>query len=121
MEEGQRSSWEALEPGTPVLSSDGEQVGTVKEVLAAAEEDIFEGVICNTAHGERYVDEEIIGDIRDHAVELKIDAAGCGQLPPPSPAPAAMEVGVDDVSESSGRYKRELFFKRWWNRLTGNY
>jgi hypothetical protein len=121
MEEGQRSSWEALEPGTPVLSADGKQIGTVKEVLAAAEQDIFEGVICHTPSGERYVDEEIIGDIREHAVELKIDATRCGQLPPPSPAPAAMEVGVDDVSEASGPYKRELFFKRWWNRLTGNY
>jgi hypothetical protein len=32
-----------------------------------------------------------------------------------------MEVGVDEVSEAPGAYKRELFFKRWWNRLTGNY
>jgi hypothetical protein len=121
MEEGQRSSWEALEPGTPVLSSDGEQIGTVKEVIAAAEQDIFEGVIAHTPGGERYVDEEIIGDIYDHAVELKIDAAGCAQLPAPSPAPAAMGVGVDDVSEKSGPYKRELWLKKWWNRLTGNY
>jgi|SRR3954447_15237600 hypothetical protein len=121
MEEGERSSWEALEPGTPVLSADGQQIGTVKEVLAATEQDIFEGMICHTPDGERYVDEEIIGDIRDHAVELKIDAAASGQLPPPSPAPAAMEVGVDEVSEAPGAYKRELFFKRWWNRLTGNY
>jgi hypothetical protein len=121
MEAGERSSWEALEPGTPVVSSDRQQIGTVKEVIAAAEQDIFEGVICVTAGGERYIDEEIIGDIYDHAVELKIDAAAAGQLPAPSPAPAAMRVGVDDVSEKSGPYKRELFLKRWWNRLTGNY
>src|SRR5690349_9913598 len=98
MEAGERSSWEALEPGTPVLSSDGQQIGTVKEVIAAAEHDIF-----------------------DHAVELKIDAAAAAQLQPPTPAPAAMEVGVDDVSEKSGPYKREIFFKKWWNRLSGKY
>jgi hypothetical protein len=121
MEAGERSSWEALEPGTPVISSDGRQIGTVKEVIAAADEDIFEGVIAHTSAGERYVDEEIIGDIYDHAVELKIDAAAAGELPPPSPAPAAMEVGVDDVSEKSGPYKREIWVKKWWNRLTGNY
>jgi sporulation protein YlmC with PRC-barrel domain len=121
MEAGERSSWEALQPGTPVVSSDGQEIGTVKEVIAAAEQDIFEGVIFEGPQGERYADEEIIGDIYDHAVELKIDAAAAAQLAAPSPAPAAMEVGVDDVSEKSGPYKRELFFKRWWNRLTGNY
>ena len=121
MEAGERSSWEALEPGTPVVSSDGQQIGTVKEVIAAADQDIFEGVICDTPQGERYVDEEIIGDIYDHAVELKIDAAAAARLQPPSPAPAAMEVGVDDVSEKSGPYKREIFFKKWWNRLSGKY
>src|SRR4051794_7739258 len=121
MEEGERSSWEALEPGTPVLSADGQQIGTVKEVLAAAEQDIFEGVICDTPGGERYVDEEIIGDIHDHAVDLKIDAAGCGQLPAPSPAPATMKVGVDEVSESSGPYKRELFLRGGGTRLPGTY
>jgi hypothetical protein len=121
MEAGERSSWEALEPGTPVVSSDQQQIGTVKEVIAAVEQDIFEGVICNTAAGDRYVDEEQIDDIYDHAVVLKLDAAAARQLPGPSPAPAAMAVGVDEVSEKSGPYKREIFFKRWWNRLSGNY
>jgi hypothetical protein len=54
-------------------------------------------------------------------VVLKLDAAAAAQLPQPSPAPAEMEVGVDEVSEPERAYKRELFLKRWWNRLTGNY
>jgi hypothetical protein len=121
MEAGERSSWEALEPGTPCLSSDREQIGTVKEVLAAAEQDIFEGLIVETASGDCYVDEERIGDIYDHEVVLKIDAAAAKQLPPPTPAPASMDVGVDEVSEREGAYKRELWIKRVWNRLSGNY
>jgi hypothetical protein len=121
VEGGSRSSWEALDQGTPVLASGGESVGTVKEVLAAAEEDIFEGLLVNTDRGERYVDEEAIDDIYDDRVVLKLDAAACRQLPEPSPAPAAMEVTADDVSEGKGAYKRDVWFKRVWNRLSGNY
>jgi hypothetical protein len=119
MERGERSSWEALEEGTPVVCSGGEQVGTVKEVLAAAEQDIFEGLIIDTHSGDRYCDETIIGDIYDRQVVLTVDSAD--RLPPPQPAPAAMEVGPDDVSESKGAYKRDVFFKRIWNRLSGKY
>ncbi|MGZ4200534.1 MAG: hypothetical protein ACXVRH_00580 [Thermoleophilaceae bacterium] len=122
MEGGNRSSWEALDEGTPVLASGGESVGTVKEVLAAAEEDIFEGLLVNTTdHGDRYVDEEQIDDIYDDRVVLKLDAAGCRQLPAPSPAPAAMEVTADDVTEGKTAYKADVWFKRVWNRLSGKY
>jgi sporulation protein YlmC with PRC-barrel domain len=121
VEGGNRSSWEALDPGTPVLASGGESVGKVKEVLAAVEQDIFEGLLVETDQGERYVDEEAIDDIYDDRVVLKLDAGACHRLPEPSPAPAAMEVTPDDVSEGKAAYKRDIWFKRVWNRLSGKY
>lgn len=121
MDEGLPESWMVLEPGTPVLASDGSRVGEVKEVLAVPDEDIFEGVICKTPHGDRFVDAELIGSIHEHGMDLKLNAAGAANLPEPKPAPGAMEVGVDEVSESSGKYGRENWFKRMWDRLSGNY
>ena len=121
VDEGLPSSWEVLEPGTPVLTSDGARVGEVKEVLAAPEEDIFEGVICKTEHGDRFVDAELIDSIHERGVDLKLDSASAGNLPEPKPAPAVMEVGADEVSESSGAYKGDIWFKRIWNRISGNY
>ena len=122
MDEGRPESWEALEPGTPVFASDGTRVGEVKEVLAVPEDDIFEGIICKTEHGDRFVDWEIIGPMHERGVDLKLDgAAAAANLPEPKLAPAAMEVGVDEVSESGGAYKRDVWFKRIWDRITGNY
>jgi hypothetical protein len=121
MDEGLPESWEALEPGTTVFASDGAAVGEVKEVLAVPEDDIFEGIICKTSHGDRFVDWEIIGSIHERGVDLKLDSAAAANLPEPKPAPAAMQVGVDDVSEGSASYKTESWLKRVWARLSGNY
>jgi hypothetical protein len=122
MDEGRPESWEALEPGTPVFASDGSRVGEVKEVLAVPEDDIFEGIICKTEHGDRFVDWEIIGSMHERGVDLKLDgAAAAANLPEPKPAPAAMEVGVDEVAEGGVAYKTESWLKRAWNRISGNY
>jgi hypothetical protein len=122
MDEGLPSSWAALQPGTAVFASDANVVGSVKEVLAVPEDDIFEGVIISTHHGDRFVDAELIDSIHERGMDLKIDgAAAAANLPAPKEAPAAMEVGVDDVSESSGAYKTGNFFRRLWDRLSGNY
>jgi hypothetical protein len=122
MDEGLPSSWAALQPGTAVFAADGGQVGTVKEVLAVPEDDIFEGVILHTQHGDRFADAELIDSIHDRGVDLKLDAAAAAaNLPEPKPAAAAMHLGVDDVSESSGAYKTGNFFRNLWNRLSGKY
>lgn len=122
MDEGSPTSWEALQPGTVVFASDGSVVGKVKEVLAVPEDDIFEGVIVETGHGQRFADWELIGSIHERGLDLKIDgAAAAANLPEPKPAPAAMEVGADDVSEPSGAYKTETWLKRFWNRVSGKY
>ena len=39
----------------------------------------------------------------------------------PTEMKAVMEVGADEVSESSGAYKRDVWFKRLWDRISGNY
>jgi hypothetical protein len=121
VDEGLPESWQVLEPGTPVLASDGSKIGEVKKVLAVAEDDIFEGLLVDTEHGERFVQADLVGSIHERGVDLELDAAAAASLPQPEPAPAAVEVGADDVTAPGGAYKRDLWFRRIWNRLSGNY
>ena len=121
MDEGLPASWQVLEPGTVVFDSGGVQVGTVKKVLAAPEEDIFEGLLIETSAGERFVQGDQVGAIHERGVDLKLDSAGVASLPEPEPAPAAMAVGPDDVAESNRAYKSQNWFRRAWDRISGKY
>ena len=53
---GDPIAYTVLAEGTPVVTSDGEQFGTVKRVLADEGTDIFDGIVVDTANGERFVD-----------------------------------------------------------------
>jgi hypothetical protein len=74
----------ALERGTPVFSSDGQEVGTVAEVLDNYREHIFDGLVIQTSGGERrFVDAPEVARTAERAVTLSITAAECADLPPP--------------------------------------
>lgn len=116
---GDRVSYEVLAQGTPVYSSDDVQVGTVAHVLAAEHEDIFEGIVVAEHHGKgghRFADEEVIDDIYERGVVLKLDRAAAEQLPEPSANPAVM---YDDPTDSGGAFHGKL--RRAWNMISGNY
>jgi hypothetical protein len=67
-----------------VFSSDGEQVGTVDEVLDNYREHIFDGLVIRASDGERrFVDAPEVGRTAERAVTLTITAAECAELPPP--------------------------------------
>jgi hypothetical protein len=67
-----------------VISSDGEQVGTVAEVLDNYREHIFDGLVIQTSGGERrFVDAPEVARTAQRAVTLTIAAAECADLPPP--------------------------------------
>jgi uncharacterized protein YrrD len=121
MDLGEPSSYLALEAGTPVYSSDGEQVGTVKHVLAAEDEDVFDGIVIGEhAFGaeHRFADADDIEEIFDRGVLLKIDRKMAEALPEPTQNPAAMTLTADDVAESDdGKLKRKLH--RAWELISG--
>lgn len=83
---GPPSSYLVLEPGVPVYSSDGEKIATVHKVVADLVNDIFEGVVLGTgvlpAH-ETYVRADLVEEIYERGVVLKIDRAAADALPPP--------------------------------------
>ena len=82
-------SWLVLEPGHKTLTTDGEELGTVKEVLGDAVADIFDGLLVTTGAlgiDEKYVPAELVDTIDSEAVHLTISAAESdrlGELTPP--------------------------------------
>lgn len=119
MDLGEPASYQVLNPGTPVYSADGERVGKVAHVLAAEDVDIFDGIVIGEhlfGSEHRFADAEEIDRIYERGVVLKLDRAGCEQLPKPSANPAVMH---DDPAEPKGDRRREKLM-RAWDRISGN-
>lgn len=77
-------AWLALDEGTPILASDGEEVGRVATVVADEQKDIFSGVTFKPGllDGERFVPADSIDRLTDAAVYLNITAAQAAELEP---------------------------------------
>jgi uncharacterized protein YrrD len=119
---GEPSSYLSLSTGADCYSCDGEKVGEVEHILAAPEQDIFDGLVLDTsvlAGGHRFVDSEQVEEIFERGVLLKIDRQEAERLPEPSANPATLEVSPDDVSEDDeGTLKRKL--RRAWQLISGD-
>jgi hypothetical protein len=85
-DDGYSVHYTELKRGTLVRSSDGQDVGTVAEVLDNYREHIFDGLVIETPSGERkFVDAPEVERTAERAVTLNITAAEVEQLgPPPS-------------------------------------
>jgi hypothetical protein len=120
MDPGDPISYLSLAEGTPVLSSDGREVGRVEHVLADAEADIFDGLLIDTRSGPggwRFADASQVAEIHEGAVMLRVDAAGVERLPEPSENPAVMETGPEDLEPDDMGDK----LRRAWDLLSGRY
>jgi hypothetical protein len=118
---GEKVSYLVLQPGTPVYTSDGEPVGTVKRVLAIPDEDIYDGLIVDTDAGERFVDGPHARDLYERAVVLDIAAEDIQHLPEPTPNPPALEVHPDDTVKHTFGEELGQTLRKAWDRISGNY
>jgi hypothetical protein len=69
---GRPIAYAALAVGTPVHDQQGQPVGTVKQVLAVVEEDVFDGLVIDTDLGTRFIDAPEVSAIAEHRVDLKL-------------------------------------------------
>jgi hypothetical protein len=115
---GQPSSYLTLAKGTRVYSSDGEEVGRLEYVLAAYDEDIFDGIVLDTSilpGGNRFCDASQIEEIFERGVLLKLDRESAERLPEPSENPAA--IGENPAEEPDSELESKL--KRAWELISG--
>jgi hypothetical protein len=75
-------SWFVVERGWTVVGADGEELGSVDEVLGDEESDIFNGVtvLYGAISRPRYVPAEHVASIREGAVELDLDRPAFDRL-----------------------------------------
>ena len=119
MDLGQPSSYLVLEPGTPVYSSDGVQIGKVTHVLGVEAEDVFDGIVIGEhlfGLDHRFADADDVQEVFERGVVLKLDRSACERLPKPEANPAAMS---DDPAESSSEF-RHARLRRAWDIISGN-
>jgi uncharacterized protein YrrD len=76
-------AWKAIEAGTTVLSSEGEQVGKVSKVVGDPEADVFTGLAVSrgTFSQNRLVPSERVRGIWPERIELDLPAAAVERLP----------------------------------------
>ena len=75
-------SWFVVEPGWKIVAADGDEVGTVHELLGDLERDIFDGIAVSTGALTRptYVPSEQVGEIREGEVHLALTGEQFAQL-----------------------------------------
>jgi hypothetical protein len=110
-------SYLVLADGTPVLSSDGREVGTVAHVLADADVDVFEGLVLDTPAGWRYADAGQIASMHERGVQLALSAQDARRLAEPRGGPAVMSAGPDETVPDDLADK----LRRAWRLISGDY
>jgi hypothetical protein len=113
-DDGHAISYKVLRRGTPVRSSDGIQIGTVRRVRDNPRENIFDGIDVLTENGVRFVDAPEVERVAELAVTLNITAAQAAELPEPS-SKLAERVNMATSVRRAKRMGRNVR-RRWDNR-----
>src|SRR6266700_7138048 len=90
-------SWFVIEPGWRVVDAQGEDVGSVDEVVGDSGDDIFNGLSISTSMlgRPRYVPSEQVGTITQGHVQLKLTKDQLGRLGEFEEPPTTAEILPD--------------------------
>ena len=90
-------AYTALQPGTPVQTSDGDQFATVQAVLVDEKVSVFDGIVVQTADGTRFVDADQIDTIHTIYVRTTLSTEQAVNLPAPDES-ALVEIRAAEVN-----------------------
>jgi len=109
-------AYTALQPGTPVQSSDGQKFGSVEAVLVVEEVDVFDGIVVATPAGTRFVDADHVASIFTSHVSTTLSADEAASLPLPDDAPIYGVDASDDTGKSLADTFGRMFGRGKWKR-----
>ncbi|MEJ7635598.1 hypothetical protein [Aeromicrobium sp.] len=109
-------AYTALQPGTPVQSSDGQPFGTVTAVLVVEEVSVFDGIVVETASGNRFVDADHVGTITTAYVRTTLSADEAADLPEPDDTAIYRADARDDTGNSMADRFGRAFGRGKWKR-----
>jgi hypothetical protein len=112
----QAISYEAATPGTPVFTSDGDQIGTLEHVLKVEELDLFDGIVIATRGGLRFIDADQIEVITAAYIRCAIDKSQAALLPAPDGPPVYHVNALEDSGWSLHDVLGRLFRRPHWTR-----
>ena len=104
MKEGDPVSWLMIEPGWKVVDAQGDEVGSVDELVGDSSNDIFNGLSVSTSllGKPRYVPSEQVGTITPGHVHLKLTKDQVEHLGEFEEPPTSAEI----LSEGAGAVRR---------------
>jgi uncharacterized protein YrrD len=108
-------SFATLQQGAPVLSMQGEQVGTVHVVVADRDADVFDALVIQKGDGLRVAVPDEVKGIYESGVVLRLGTKACSNLPKPEQEPALVRAGVSEA-EAPGLRDR---VRRVWEQVSG--
>jgi hypothetical protein len=114
-DEGDPIAYAALAVGTPVVTRDGHQFGTVEHVLTIPAEDLFDGIVVATDSGVRFVDRDQILTIKTGRVTCDLSAEQAAALLPPDGPPVYHADALADTGRSVNDWFGRLFRRAHWN------
>jgi hypothetical protein len=109
-------SYQAAVPGTPVLSSSGQVIGTLEHVLQVPQLDVFDGIVIATGAGLRFIDADRVQQITRSAIRSSVDDAQAASLPAPDGPPVYRVDALEDSGHSLHDTLGRLFRRPHWIR-----
>ena len=100
MSEGDPVSWFVIERGWEIVDRDGEPLGKVEETIGDSSHDIFDGLSVSTSllGAPRYVPAEVVGEIVEGRIRLKLSKDEFARLGEYEEPPTSAEIEPEKAS-----------------------
>jgi hypothetical protein len=104
----------AAVPGTPVLTTSGQEIGTLEHVLQVPGEDVFDGLVVATEWGLRFVGADQVELITVRHVRSRLDDAQAARLPPPQGTVVYQVSSLDEIGDALDERLGRMFGRPYW-------
>ncbi len=120
-EDDEEISYLALDRGTPVVSSSGNEFAKVEHVLKIPEFDLFDGVVVRVHHlgrqSYRFVDRDQIDKITRQRVRTLLTDEQAENLPAPTGTPIEVPEGPGGLGSSYNSIFGRMFGREHWRQI----